>query len=139
MKRLSPLFAGFALFLCNARADAEVGADKALSTMKVADGLQVELFAAEPMFSNPTSMDIDHKGRVWVCEAINYRRRLRGQPPLRKEGDRIVSCEEVFADALRNGEFTIEEFDDLSGSERHKILEVYAQDEARRELQEAGE
>ena len=56
-----------------------------------------------------------------------------------EEGDRIVSCEEVFADALRNGEFTIEEFDDLSGTERHKILEVYAQDEARRELQEAGE
>lgn len=56
-----------------------------------------------------------------------------------EQGDRVVSCEEVFADALRNGEFTVEEFDDLSGSERHKILEVYAEDEARRELQEEGE
>lgn len=56
-----------------------------------------------------------------------------------EQGDRVVSCEEVFADAMRNGEFTVEEFDDLSESQRHKILEVYASDEARRELQEAGE
>ena len=24
---------------------------------------------------NPTSIDVDHKGRVWVCEAVNYRRK----------------------------------------------------------------
>ncbi len=56
-----------------------------------------------------------------------------------EQGDRVVTCEEVFADAMRNGEFTVDEFDDLSESQRHKILEVYASDEARRELQEAGE
>ena len=41
--------------------------EKALAALKVADGFQVELFAAEPMFINPTSIDVDHKGRVWVA------------------------------------------------------------------------
>src|SRR5438105_4532840 len=55
-------------------AAAQVPPDKAVATLKAADDLQVELFAAEPMLINPTSIDVDHRGRVWVCEAVNYRR-----------------------------------------------------------------
>jgi putative membrane-bound dehydrogenase-like protein len=50
----------------------------------------VELFAAEPMLINPTSIDVDHKGRVWVAEAVNYRRVNFNRPIIRPEGDRIV-------------------------------------------------
>jgi putative membrane-bound dehydrogenase-like protein len=64
--------------------------EQALAALKVADGFQVELFAAEPMLINPTSIDVDHKGRVWVAEAVNYRRKNFGRPIIRKEGDRIV-------------------------------------------------
>jgi putative membrane-bound dehydrogenase-like protein len=64
--------------------------DKALAALKPADGLQVELFAAEPMVLNPTSIDVDHLGRVWVCEAVNYRRTNFNRPIIRPEGDRIV-------------------------------------------------
>src|SRR5262245_7576786 len=64
--------------------------DEALAALKVADGFQVELFAAEPMLINPTTIDVDHKGRVWVAEAVNYRRIKFGRPIIRKEGDRIV-------------------------------------------------
>ena len=39
--------------------------DKVLATMKAGEGLQVELFAHEPMVINPTAMDVDHKGRVF--------------------------------------------------------------------------
>lgn len=57
-----------------------------------------------------------------------------------EDGDRIVTCEAVFADALRSGDLTVEQFDELSGSERHDIIET---NEAREELQlseqEAGE
>ena len=63
--------------------------EDALKALKVADGFQVELFAAEPMLINPTSIDVDHKGRVWVAEAVNYRRKNFGRPIIRKEGDRI--------------------------------------------------
>ncbi|HEX5270161.1 MAG TPA: PVC-type heme-binding CxxCH protein, partial [Gemmataceae bacterium] len=69
-----------------------------LSTFKVVDGLQLELFAAEPMLINPTSMDIDHRGRVWVAEAVNYRRKNFGRPILRPEGDRIVILEDTDGD-----------------------------------------
>jgi putative membrane-bound dehydrogenase-like protein len=40
-------------------------------------------------------MDVDHKGRVWVCESVNYRNKLRRFPKLtRPEGDRIVVLED---------------------------------------------
>jgi putative membrane-bound dehydrogenase-like protein len=41
-------------------------------------------------------VDIDHKGRVWVCESVNYRNKLRGLKKLtRPEGDRIVILEDT--------------------------------------------
>ncbi len=71
-------------------AQAQVPPEKCLATMKTADGFDVELFASEPLVLNPTSIDVDHKGRVWVAEAVNYRRKNFNRPILRKEGDRIV-------------------------------------------------
>ncbi len=79
-----------ALLLLAAPAGAQKPPAEALASLKAADGLQVEQFAAEPMLINPTSMDIDPKGRVWVAEAVNYRRKNFGRPILRAEGDRIV-------------------------------------------------
>ncbi len=70
-------------------ASAQLSPEKGLAAMKPAEGLQVELFAAEPMVINPTSIDVDDKGRVWVSEAVNYRRKNFNRPILRKEGDRI--------------------------------------------------
>ena len=37
------------------------------------DDMEVTLWAESPMFFNPTNMDIDAKGRVWITEAVNYR------------------------------------------------------------------
>lgn len=44
----------------------------ALSSMQVANGMKLELFAAEPMVVNPTNISVDARGRVWICEAPNY-------------------------------------------------------------------
>src|SRR5438270_387060 len=74
---------------------AQVPPEKAVSTFTVADGLEMSLWASEPLFVNPTCMDIDHKGRVWVCESVNYRHRLLRRPPNRPEGDRIVILEDT--------------------------------------------
>jgi putative membrane-bound dehydrogenase-like protein len=71
-------------------AQAQLPPEKALATMQPAAGFQVDLFAAEPMLFNPTSIDVDQKGRVWVAEAVNYRRTAFNRPIIRKEGDRIV-------------------------------------------------
>jgi len=55
----------------------------------------VQLFASEPMMLSPASIDIDHRGRVWVCEVINYRKH-NGE---RAEGDRILILQDTDGDA----------------------------------------
>jgi putative membrane-bound dehydrogenase-like protein len=69
-----------------------------LADLKVHDGFEVTLFASEPMFSNPTNMDIDAKGRVWICEAHNYRNQYNPKNPVREEGDRIMILEDTDGD-----------------------------------------
>ncbi|MEM9830020.1 MAG: PVC-type heme-binding CxxCH protein [Bacteroidota bacterium] len=70
----------------------------ALAGLEVADDLEATLFAAEPMVVNPTNMDIDHRGRVWVCEGYNYRPTLNPDNPTKGEGDRILILEDQNGD-----------------------------------------
>jgi putative membrane-bound dehydrogenase-like protein len=44
-------------------------------------------------------MDIDHLGRIWVCESVNYRTTLRKKPLNRPAGDRIL----ILEDSQKNG------------------------------------
>lgn len=37
------------------------------------DELQATLWAESPLLYNPTNMDVDVKGRIWITEAVNYR------------------------------------------------------------------
>src|SRR5439155_14082911 len=94
---------------------AQVPPEKALATMKPADGFQVELFAAEPMLMNPTSIDVDHKGRVWVAEAVNYRRVQFNRPILRPDGDRIVVLVDEKGDGKATRAVTFYQGKDLYG------------------------
>jgi putative membrane-bound dehydrogenase-like protein len=68
--------------------------DETIKAMKVADGLEVTLFASEPEIVNPVSMDIDARGRVWITEGANYRSANSTRP----EGDRIVILEDTNGD-----------------------------------------
>jgi putative membrane-bound dehydrogenase-like protein len=67
----------------------------AVDSLTVHPELQVQLFASEPMMESPSSIDIDVRGRVWVCEVVNYRKHL-GE---RAEGDRILILEDTDGDA----------------------------------------
>jgi putative membrane-bound dehydrogenase-like protein len=67
----------------------------AVGSLTVHPELQVQLFASEPMMASPSSIDIDHRGRVWVCEVVNYRKH-NGE---RAEGDRILILEDTDGDA----------------------------------------
>jgi putative membrane-bound dehydrogenase-like protein len=62
-----------------------------VAAMTVAAGCEAKLWASEPMLTNPTNIDIDAKGRVWVCEGVNYRQWQK----LRPEGDRILVLEDT--------------------------------------------
>jgi putative membrane-bound dehydrogenase-like protein len=87
------LLPALSLFLASA-AQAQVPPAKVLSTFKVSRGLEISLWASEPLFVNPTCMDIDHKGRIWVCESVNYRDTLHGRKLKRPTGDRILILED---------------------------------------------
>ena len=63
-------------------------------TLKLPDDLTATLFAAEPLLSSPSDIDVDSRGRVWVCEVMNY----RGKKETRKEGDRILVLEDTDGD-----------------------------------------
>src|SRR5688500_1675728 len=55
-------------------------AENALKGLTIADGLEVSLMATEPLLKNPTNIDVDEKGRIWVTEAYNYRPDINGNP-----------------------------------------------------------
>ena len=65
-----------------------------LELFKVPDGLEVTLWAASPLLHNPTNIDIDRDGRIWVAEGVRYRRHHERQP----EGDRIVVLQDKDGD-----------------------------------------
>jgi putative membrane-bound dehydrogenase-like protein len=74
-----------------------------LAAIKAGDGLEVSLFASEPMIVNPADMDIDAKGRVWITEGANYRV-WQKWGKLRPGGDRIVVLEDTNGDGSADKE-----------------------------------
>jgi putative membrane-bound dehydrogenase-like protein len=71
----------------------------ALKGLAVAEGLEVKLMAAEPTLINPTNIDVDEYGRIWVTEAYNYRPGINGNPTDPK-GDRIMILEDKDGDGV---------------------------------------
>ncbi|WP_080059727.1 PVC-type heme-binding CxxCH protein [Spirosoma aerolatum] len=70
------------------------------NTLYLPDDLEATLWAESPMFHNPTNMDIDAKGRVWITEAVNYRK-FNNKPEDRlnhPDGERIVILEDKDGD-----------------------------------------
>ena len=61
------------------------------SMFTVPDGFEITLWAKSPLLHNPTNMDIDAQGRIWVNQGVNYRRHT-GRDPL---GDSVVILEDT--------------------------------------------
>jgi len=72
--------------------------ENAVAGLKTREGLETTLFASEPSMMNPTNMDIDEKGRVWITEAYNYRNELNPGHPYKQAGDRIMILEDLNGD-----------------------------------------
>lgn len=70
----------------------------AVEGFEIAEGIEVQLFACEPQLLSPTSIDVDHLGRVWVCEAVNYRHFRNPHNEERQAGDRILVLEDTDGD-----------------------------------------
>lgn len=79
---------------------------EAMAKMQVPPGFKVELAAAEPDVVNPTAMTFDERGRIWVCESVEYPRRAPGPGKDRvkiledKDGDGRYETVKIFAEGL---------------------------------------
>lgn len=58
--------------------------------------LEVTVWATTPMLKNPTNIDFDAEGRLYVAEGVNYRHASNTRP----EGDRVV----ILSDTDGNGQ-----------------------------------
>ncbi|WP_162340764.1 PVC-type heme-binding CxxCH protein [Cyclobacterium salsum] len=66
------------------------------------EDLEATLWAESPQFFNPTNMDVDARGRIWVTEALNYRL-FRNDPEKFKNheaGDRVMILEDTNGDGV---------------------------------------
>jgi len=68
------------------------------SLFQIPEGFEVTLWARSPMLANPTNIDFDAQGRLWVNEGVNYRTYNKGGKR-RPEGDRVI----VLSDTLGKG------------------------------------
>jgi len=68
------------------------------------EGLEVTLWARSPMLANPTNIDFDAQGRLWVNEGVNYRTYNMGGKR-RAQGDRVIVLSDTqgkgFADSVQ--------------------------------------
>lgn len=70
------------------------------NTLYLPDDLEATFWAQAPMFYNPTNIDVDTRGRIWVTEAVNYRN-FNNKPDTRLDhpnGERIVILEDTDGD-----------------------------------------
>src|SRR5262245_18408195 len=80
--------------------------EESVMRMKVADGFEVHLAAAEPNVINPIAFTLDEKGRIWVVECFEYPKRTsKGKMPRDRikilestKGDGVYDMVTVFAE-----------------------------------------
>ncbi len=65
------------------------GGSVALNYFQLPEDCEITVWARSPMLANPTNIDIDAQGRIWVTEGVNYRGYNKGGKR-RAEGDRVV-------------------------------------------------
>lgn len=88
----------------------------AVQGLEIADGLELTLFASEPMLTNPTNIDVDTKGRIWVCEGYNYRHELNQNHPVREGGDRILILEDTDGDGKADSQKIFYQGEDVNSA-----------------------
>jgi putative membrane-bound dehydrogenase-like protein len=73
-----------------------------LALFKVPPGFEVTLWAGANLVRNPTNIDIDRDGRIWVAEGVRYRTHHSRQPA----GDRIVVLQDTNGDGRADASHT---------------------------------
>ncbi|MCY2966681.1 MAG: sorbosone dehydrogenase, partial [Planctomycetota bacterium] len=76
-------------------------------SFQVAEGFEVSLYAADPLFAKPIQMNFDPQGRLWIASSEIYPHIEPGKPATDKilvvedvDGDGVADSTTVFADGL---------------------------------------
>lgn len=79
------------------------------------DDLQATLWAESPMLYNPTNLDVDSKGRIWITEAVNYRNFRNDSTKFvhRSKGDRVIILEDTNGDGIADSSRVFVQDEDL--------------------------
>ncbi|MGH2564389.1 MAG: PVC-type heme-binding CxxCH protein, partial [Ginsengibacter sp.] len=90
----------FLIFVYSACKQAPVKQASAKPLLFIPDDMEITLWAQSPMLYNPTNMDIDSRGRVWISEAVNYRNYNNDSSKIlhHSRGDRIIILEDTDGD-----------------------------------------
>ena len=88
------------------------------------DDLEVALWAESPMFFNPTNIDVDARGRVWVAEAVNYRdfNNAKQDPLTHPAGDRILILTDTDGDGRADSSKVFVQDKDLQAPEGLAVI-----------------
>ncbi|MDG2221485.1 MAG: ThuA domain-containing protein [Rubripirellula sp.] len=87
-------------------------AKNAIAGLEIADGVEITLSASEPELRSLTNLDIDDRGRVWVCDVMNYRHNNGSRP----EGDRILILEDTTGDGIMDSVKTFYQGKDIDSA-----------------------
>ncbi|GAB5520478.1 MAG: c-type cytochrome [Rhodothermales bacterium] len=78
--------------------------EDALRTFELADGFQIEVFAAEPLIADPVAMEVDENGHVFVVEMPGYPLDVNATGRIKQlhdtDGDGRLDRATLFADSL---------------------------------------
>lgn len=77
--------------------------------LSTVEGLEITVWASSPDLRNPTNIDIDKDGRIWVAEGVNYRW-SKGRD---ERGDRIAVLEDTDGDGKADKSWTFVQEPDL--------------------------
>jgi len=87
-----------------------ISAGEAIKLMKVEEGFEVKLVAAEPLVTAPVASVFDSRGRLWVVEMVGYMPDVYGKGEDKpngkiviledKNGDGLMDTRKVFLDSL---------------------------------------
>ena len=82
------------------------------SSFLMDEGLELTLSASEPEILSLSNIDVDHLGRVWACEVVNY----GPNQGKRKEGDKILIMEDKDGDGKMDEVKTFHQGNDVDAA-----------------------
>src|SRR5215213_10132330 len=77
-----------------------LSAEDALKTFYMPPGYHLELVASEPLVQDPTAMDWDLNGRLWVVEMTGFVRNLQAREPNLDPIGHVVVLEDTNRDGV---------------------------------------